>query len=85
MTQWSRAPSAMFDVGTVLLESHLFEFSGDLYGRTIDVAFIGWIRHEIAFASVEDLVRRMDEDSRRARAILARRADVFPPLGAVPI
>ena len=73
----------MFDVGTVLLESHLFDFSGDLYGRTIDVAFIGWIRHEIAFASVEDLVRRMDEDSRRARTILARMPDAFPPLGAV--
>ena len=29
MTQWSRAPSAMFDVGTVLLESYLFGFSGD--------------------------------------------------------
>ena len=73
----------MFDVGTVLLEAFLFDFADDLYGRAIDVAFIGWIRHEIAFADVEELVRRMDEDSRRARATLARMPDAFPPLGQV--
>jgi riboflavin kinase / FMN adenylyltransferase len=74
----------MFDVGTVLLEVFLFDFAGDLYGRVIDVAFIGWIRPELAFASVEELVRRMDEDTRRARAALARLPDAFPPLGNVP-
>jgi riboflavin kinase / FMN adenylyltransferase len=70
----------MFDVGTVLLEVHLFDFTGDLYGKTIDVAFIGWIRHELVFASIEELVRGIDEDARRARAMLARRPDAFPPL-----
>jgi riboflavin kinase/FMN adenylyltransferase len=74
----------MFDVGTVLLEAHLFDFAGELYGRSIDVTFIGWIRHELAFARVEDLVRRMDDDSRRARAMLARLPDVFPPLAPIP-
>jgi riboflavin kinase/FMN adenylyltransferase len=74
----------MFDVGTVLLEVFLFDFAGDLYGRTIDVAFIGWIRHELAFANVEELVRRMDEDTRRAQAALARMPQAFPPLGKVP-
>jgi riboflavin kinase/FMN adenylyltransferase len=74
----------MFDVGTVLLEVFLFDFAGDLYGRTIDVAFIGWIRHELAFASVEELVRCMGEDTRRARALLARMPDAFPQLGDLP-
>jgi riboflavin kinase/FMN adenylyltransferase len=74
----------MFDVGTVLLEVFLFDFSGDLYGQTIDVAFIDWIRHELMFDSVDDLVRRMDEDSRIARLELARAPDAFPPLGALP-
>jgi riboflavin kinase / FMN adenylyltransferase len=74
----------MFDVGTVLLEVHLFDFAGDLYGRTIDVAFLGWIRHELVFASVEDLVRGMDQDQRRARAVLARMPAAFPALGDVP-
>jgi riboflavin kinase/FMN adenylyltransferase len=74
----------MFDVGTVLLEVFLFDFAGDLYGRAIDVAFIGWIRHELAFANVEELVRGMDEDTRRARAMLARMPDAFPPIATVP-
>jgi riboflavin kinase/FMN adenylyltransferase len=74
----------MFDVGTVLLEVFLFDFTGDLYGSVIDVAFLSWIRHELSFASIEELVRRMDNDSRRARAALARMPEVFPPLGEVP-
>src|SRR5437588_15225 len=74
----------MFDVGTVLLEVFLFDFSGDLYGQAIDVAFIDWIRPELDFAQVEDLVRRMDEDSRLARIALARAPGAFPPLGRLP-
>src|SRR3954451_17294598 len=60
----------MFDQGTVLLEVFLFDFSGDLYGEMIDVAFIDWIRPELKFDSVDALVRRMDEDSAIARAAL---------------
>jgi riboflavin kinase/FMN adenylyltransferase len=73
----------MFDQGTVLLEVFLFDFSGDLYGEVIDVAFIEWIRPELTFASVADLVRRMDEDSRLARAALAAAPGAFPQLGQV--
>ena len=71
----------MFDQGTVLLEAFLFDFSGDLYGEVIDVAFVDWIRPELKFDSVEDLVRRMDEDTRLARAALAAAPDAFPKLG----
>jgi riboflavin kinase/FMN adenylyltransferase len=70
----------MFDSGAVLLEVFLFDFSGDLYGQTIDVAFIDWIREEKVFASVDDLVRGMNEDSRQARAALARAPNAFPPI-----
>ena len=73
----------MFDVGTVLLEVFLFNFSGDLYGQTIDIAFIDWIRHELKFDTIDELVRRMDEDSRLARIALARSGDAFPQLGEV--
>ncbi len=69
----------MFDDGSVLLEAFLFDFSGDLYGRSIDVAFVGWIREEKAFASVAALVSRMHEDAREARRILARAPQTSPP------
>jgi riboflavin kinase / FMN adenylyltransferase len=75
----------MFDQGTVLLEVFLFDFSGNLYGEVIDVAFIDWIRPELKLDSVEALVRRMDEDSRVARAALARAGDAFPKLGHVAL
>jgi riboflavin kinase/FMN adenylyltransferase len=73
----------MFDQGTVLLEVFMFDFSGDLYGKVIDVAFIDWIRSERKFESVEDLIQRMNEDSRAARAALMRAGDAFPRLGHI--
>jgi riboflavin kinase/FMN adenylyltransferase len=70
----------MFDTGAVLLEVFLFDFKGDLYGAALDVAFIAWIRPEMDLGSVEELIRRMDEDSRLARLALARAPDAFPPI-----
>jgi len=70
----------MFDVGTVLLETFLFDFSDDLYGATVDVAFIAFIRDEATFASAAELVRQMQDDSRRAREALARAGAAFPPI-----
>jgi riboflavin kinase / FMN adenylyltransferase len=70
----------MFDTGAVLLEVFLFDFAGDLYGQGIDVAFIGWLREERTFDSVDELVRQMHDDSRSARAALARAGDIFPPI-----
>jgi riboflavin kinase/FMN adenylyltransferase len=74
----------MFDIGTTLLEVFVFDYSGDLYGQSLDVAFIDWIRPEMTFASVAELTRRMEDDARRARAALAKRPDAFPQLAAVP-
>src|SRR5579864_8793291 len=71
----------MFDSGVVLLEVFLFDFSGDLYGRTLDIAVIAWIRPEFKFDSIDELIHRMDEDCRIARIALRRAGDVFPPLG----
>jgi riboflavin kinase / FMN adenylyltransferase len=70
----------MFDNGVVLLEVFLFDFSGDLYGQRIDVAFIAWLREEAAFASVDTLVQQMHEDVRGAREALVRAGDAFPPI-----
>jgi riboflavin kinase/FMN adenylyltransferase len=71
----------MFDTGAVLLEVFLFDFSGDLYGAVLDVAFIAWIRPELKFDTIEDLIRRMDDDVRHARHALARAPEAFPLLG----
>jgi riboflavin kinase/FMN adenylyltransferase len=73
----------MFDTGVVLLEIFLFEFAGDLYGCTLDVAVIAWIRPEFRFDNIDDLIHRMDEDCRIARMALKRAGDAFPPLGVV--
>jgi riboflavin kinase/FMN adenylyltransferase len=73
----------MFDTGAVLLEVFLFDFSGDLYGAALDVAFVAWIRPELKFDSIEELIRRMDDDCRHARTALAREPEAFPPLGLV--
>jgi riboflavin kinase / FMN adenylyltransferase len=82
VASFGRRPT--FDDGGPLLEVFLFDFSDDLYGTTIDVVFISWIRHEQRFESIDDLVRHMDEDSARAKDALARAGDVFPPLGHIP-
>jgi riboflavin kinase/FMN adenylyltransferase len=73
----------MFDTGVVLLEVFLFDFAGDLYGRTLDVAVIAWVRPEFRFDTTDDLIHRMDEDCRIARIALNRAGDAFPPLGVV--
>ena len=65
VASFGRRPT--FDNGAPLLEVFLFDFSGDLYGAALDVAFIGWIRPEMKFDSVEDLIRRMDQDRSQAR------------------
>jgi riboflavin kinase/FMN adenylyltransferase len=62
----------MFDNGAPLLETFVFDFSGDLYGRAIEISFVGWIRGELTFDSLEALIARMDEDSRIAREMAAR-------------
>ena len=78
VASFGRRPT--FGGGPPLLEVFLFDFSDDLYGRAIDVAFIGWIRPELKFETTEALVAHMDDDSRRARAALARAGSAFPPL-----
>ena len=70
----------MFDTGAVLLEIFLFDFSGDLYGRKLDVAFIEWIREERMFEGTAALITQMKEDSRLAREALVKSGDAFPPI-----
>lgn len=69
VASFGRRPT--FDNGAPLLEVHLFDFAGDLYGQSLDVEFVGWIRGEERFDGIEALIARMDQDSREARRMLA--------------
>ena len=60
-----------FDDGAPVLEIFLIDFDGDLYGRTIEVAFVDFLRHDRRFSDADALVRQMQEDCSAARAILA--------------
>jgi riboflavin kinase/FMN adenylyltransferase len=81
VASFGRRPT--FDNGAPLLEIFLFDFKGDLYGAALDTAFIGFIRDELKFDSVDALVRQMDDDSARARAALAATPNAFPKLGVI--
>jgi riboflavin kinase/FMN adenylyltransferase len=54
-----------------LLEAHLFDYDGDLYGQRIDVEFVARLRDERAFADLPALVAQMHDDARRARDLLS--------------
>jgi len=59
-----------FDPPKELLEPVLFDFDGDLYGRTIEVALHHYLRPEMKFDSVEALKAQMDKDAEDARRLL---------------
>lgn len=61
----------MFGENLPNLETFIFDFSGDLYGEHLSVALIEYLRPEEKFDGVDALVKQMDLDSDRARAILA--------------
>lgn len=60
-----------FDPPKELLEPHFFDFSGDLYGQEIEVAFHHFLRGEAKFDSLDALTAQMDADCVRARELLA--------------
>jgi riboflavin kinase / FMN adenylyltransferase len=63
-------PTFDSDLG-VLIETFLIDFSGDLYGQTLRVAFVEKLRDEVAYEGVEPLVKQMTLDVEEARRICA--------------
>lgn len=59
-----------FGVNKRTLETHLFDFSGNLYGKRLSVGFVARLRGEQKFPSVEELVKQIQKDADRARALL---------------
>jgi riboflavin kinase/FMN adenylyltransferase len=70
VASYGRRPT--FGGDEAVLETFVFDFSGDLYGKTALVSLFGLIRAEQRFDSVAALVAQMDRDSIEARAILER-------------
>ena len=76
----ARELGAVANIGTrptvggrrTVLEAHVFDWSGDAYGRYVDVGFVAKIRDERKFDSFEALKAQIGRDGARAREVLAR-------------
>jgi riboflavin kinase/FMN adenylyltransferase len=74
VASFGRRPT--FDNGAPLLETYILDFSGDLYGEEITVAFLAFLRPELRFESVAALLDAMNGDVAAARRHFERpRAD----------
>ena len=74
-----------FDGTGVLLEVHLFDFSGDLYGKHLRVALVDHIRDEHKFDGIDALKAQITKDSDTARAFLKTCAVPAPGAAFVPL
>ena len=78
VASFGRRPTVDSD-GAPLLETFLFDFSGDLYGETCAVSFFGHLRDELKFDGLDALVVQMKRDEEEARALLGG----VGPLGVI--
>lgn len=62
-------PTFEADRKTVSVEVHLLDFSADLYGDTLYISFLRYLRPEQKFSSVDELVAQMHEDVRKTREL----------------
>ncbi len=68
----------MFDIHHSPFEAHIFDFDEDIYGQTIEVALVNHIRGQMTFEGLEDLIVQMDDDSKKAKAALAKVQPLTP-------
>ncbi|MFC9763983.1 3,4-dihydroxy-2-butanone-4-phosphate synthase [Rhodococcus jostii] len=66
-----RRPTFYGRSGIRLLEAHLLDFDGDLYGATLEVHLHNWMRGQVTFASKEELVAALAADVVRTRSLIA--------------
>ncbi|MGN7877600.1 bifunctional riboflavin kinase/FAD synthetase [Ensifer sp. 22460] len=70
VASFGRRPTVDSD-GEPLLETFVFDFSGDLYGEICAVTFFGYLRDELKFDGLDPLVAQIRQDEAEARALLA--------------
>jgi riboflavin kinase/FMN adenylyltransferase len=68
----------MFALPSPLLEVHLFDFAGDLYGESLSVEFVRYLRGERKFDSLEALKAQIAADSAEARRVLSLAVEPLP-------
>jgi riboflavin kinase/FMN adenylyltransferase len=68
----------------VALEAHLFDFAGDITGRRVRVALVGFIRDDATFADADTLSAQMAADCTAARAALAKTTGMPPEDAQAP-
>jgi riboflavin kinase/FMN adenylyltransferase len=61
----------MYQTKVPLMEAHLFDFDGDLYGKYLMVELIAYIRPEAKFDGLPALIAQIGRDAAKAREILA--------------
>jgi riboflavin kinase/FMN adenylyltransferase len=66
-----RRPTFYGADGALLVEAYLLDFDGQLYGEEARVSFVGRLRSEQAFASVDALIEQMGRDVAATRQLLA--------------
>ena len=60
----------MFGENRANLETFIFDFKGDLYGSTLSVGLVEFLRPEVKFEGLESLIAQMDADCEKARKVL---------------
>ena len=68
-----RPPRPTFGDGALSLEAHLFDADVSLYGATVQITFVRWLRETRRFDGPDALVRQLGVDEVDARSALARR------------
>ena len=61
-----------FGPGALTIETHLLDFSGNIYGQQLEVAFVERLRGEVTFSGPDALVAQINKDAEKARNILAK-------------
>ncbi len=61
-----------FDDNKTSIETHIFDFSGDVYNRSVKVQFIERTRDIIRFSAIDDLKTQLSKDEKQIREILSQ-------------
>ncbi|MDE2706336.1 MAG: hypothetical protein F4Z57_17940 [Gemmatimonadetes bacterium] len=68
-------PRPTFAEAALVIELHILDFIGDLYGQTLQVALVKKLRDQRAFACPDELVGQIRKDINQARALFASKSE----------